>query len=278
MDPTTPSAAPGPAPARRRAVRVAVVGAVVLGALAGAVVASLRDREGPASGATPAPSTTAGASRPSPVATPLDVHVLTPQGDDAYQADRVGSSAAVRAAPGNTAGNLRVAVTDPDATPSRDHETCATWSGPARGRTQPGLALRVRDGTGTSRAITLTSSVWAGVRWQWNVHLWEDGSGLLLGRQLLDLGVPGEGLDTLPWRMCARAVGDRVDLVVWPEARDRPDWSDPARSLHATLPPGWDAPGLPGWYVGHLVPDDQTSYTGLRTRPVEGGAPTAPGG
>jgi hypothetical protein len=277
MDPTAPRATPGPAPhPGRRVPPLALAVAAVLVALVGVAVVALPDREGPASGTEPTPSAPAAPSRPAPGDGPLDVHVLTPQGDDAYLADRSGTSATVRAAPGNSAGNLRVTVTDPGAMPSRDQEACASWAGPTRGRTQPGLALRVREDAGSAQALTVTSSVWAGFRWQWNVHLWEDGSGWLLAQGLIDLGVPGQGVDTFPWRMCARVVADRVDLVVWPEARDRPAWSDPDRTLHATLPAGWDAPGLPGWYVGHLVPGDETSYTDLVAGPLEGEAATGP--
>ncbi len=209
---------------------------------------------------------------------PLATQVLTPDGDDSYVVTRNGSSVRVAPAATNTAGNLRVALTDPNDRPHRDQQVCATWPGPLQGKIQPGLALRVRPGDdGPARAITVTNNIWSGIRWQWNVHVWEDGAGRNLKRTFLDRSFEGVGVRSMPWNICARVVGSEVSFVVWPDALARPGWSDPERSVHVTLPPGWEEPGLPGWYVGHVPPGGSTSYDHLAAWTLDDSAPPREG-
>lgn len=258
----TTSPAPGPrSPVRGRRATWALVG-TGLAAVLLVVVALLvtADDPGPQEGDAAPPTT----SRPAPEPT-VEVAVLATQDGDSYVVEGATPTFAVRADPGNAGGNLRVALTEGGAEATRDQQVCGSWSGSLVDHSQPGLALRVRAVDGTTRAITVTNNVFADIRWQWNVHTWVGGTRTQVGQANLFAAFGRSGLETVPWSMCARVVGDDLSFIAWPTGDRPPRWSDPTRSGHVRLPAGWDEPGLPGWYAGHLVPGGSMRFTDAAT-------------
>ena len=56
----------------------------------------------------------------------------------------------------------------------------------------------------------------------------------------------------------AAAVGDVwvLNLLTWDTSRTGESWSRFGQL-------GFDRPGVPGWYVGHLLPGDHVTYADL---------------
>jgi len=50
---------------------------------------------------------------------------------------------------------------------------------------------------------------------------------------------------------------------VWPTSQPQPAWGTPGAGGSTTLPAGWDAPGIPGFYIGHLPAGDSVGYTDI---------------
>ena len=216
-----------------------------------------------------APSTTA----PPP---PFDIAVLTPDGNDVYVVSPIGPDAAGVLAPGgNTDTNLRIVFWRSGSPPAVDAEACDTWSSSSYPLSQEGVALRVSTQGGVTRAVTVTKNVFGRTIFTFNVHTWDSATGLPatpvgdvnLGATLSPDGVLVPG----PWRMCARAVGLRVDVKVWPAIQAEPPWGDPGYTGSVALPAGWDMPGHTGWYVGHLQPGGSMYYGELRSDAVTAG-------
>jgi hypothetical protein len=153
--------------------------------------------------------------------------------------------------------------------PSADHESCATFRAVDHGQ-QPGVALRIRSGGGRTRAITVTENLWGDAHWLFNVHVMDSGA-VEPVRQVgsADLAatflLAGDQVRPYPWRMCARVDADLVRFVVWPADEVRPDWADPAHGGSATLPDGWEGPGRPGLYAGHLPPGRAVEFSSVST-------------
>lgn len=60
-------------------------------------------------------------------------------------------------------------------------------------------------------------------------------------------------LPPLPWRLCARAEGQQVQVKVWaPNRTAEPTYADPGYGATFTVPPPWVSSGTPGFYVGHI--------------------------
>jgi hypothetical protein len=162
-------------------------------------------------------------------------------------------------------GNTRIVFWDEGVEPSVDQTSCATWTSQSGAHDQQGAALRIRVGPTGTRAITITKGVWVW-HYAFNVHLWDTAArpGELDGiAQIVlspGLGQPMMPAPDLPWRMCARAVGLRIDLLVWPLAKPEPTWGDPTYGGSVALPAGWDEPGRPGWYAGHLHPGEHMGF------------------
>lgn len=246
------------------------------------------------------PSPTAGGAEPAstaPVAAvPEQVRsaALTSDGTDRYDyrhvpgpapADLVAPDAsrdllgtvAVAAPPGNRGVNLRAVWWFDGADASVDGVSCVTWAEYSGPIVQAGVALRVREVSGRTQAVTVTNNIMWGARNSWNVHLWNGGpTGELIGQSVLRRPF-GESLvdqPPLPWRLCARVVGSVLQFKAWSLATQptEPDWTDPGFGTSFTLPRGWVYPGRSGWYAGHLRGGDATSFRALRSERLRMGA------
>ncbi len=172
-------------------------------------------------------------------------------------------------------GDARAVWFDPAVPAGVDHSACVTWTSLGE-NTQGGLALRVRNDDGRTRAITVTNNVFLQARWIFNLHLWDTGDREADGEIRLrvfrqfelreaglvrfppapapgELPAPPEVVD-LPWRMCARVAGHVLTFKVWPTSIDEPRWDDPRHTGAALLPDEWVYAGRPGWYAGHIGP------------------------
>jgi hypothetical protein len=196
--------------------------------------------------------------------------VLTPDGDDSFGIVRTATSTVAHAPPTNRGWNTRVAFTPTAATPSRDQESCSTWAAQTNAIDQQGAALRVSVQPGVRRAITVTKNVAFNAHWLFNVHVWDSRTSPMFHQiAKFDLGSVFRpfGVEVpLPWSLCARAVGGMVQFVAWRAGQTRPAWGDPSRGGNVLLPPGWEQPGVPGWYIAHLRPGDVAHFVGLSTR------------
>lgn len=196
------------------------------------------------------------ACAPPPLPPPAgwEQHDLTPDGADTLEL-RLSTVDAGRVVAGrwNTGRNSRTVFTRRADVDSVDHEVCVRFAN-SGGIAQEGVALRVRHDDGRTRAVTVTKNVWMLANWNFNVHTWDTARpGRMVLHDALDLssslGRGSQGAQT--WNLCARAVGERVDVRAWRAGDPEPDWEHPSvRS--ATIPVEFTAAGRPGWYVGHV--------------------------
>lgn len=211
----------------------------------------------------------------------LDARIITRDGEDRYGIQIADGVTTATAAEANTGGNGRYMFwrkADPD---GADQETCATWVDNTTHTQQQGAALRARAvGEDDVKAITITKNVAYGYFWVFYVHVMDSSLEqpyTLIGQFSLDdvFFRPGQpfNVEPYPWRLCARVVGEVVSFKVWPLTHPEPAWNDPAYGGSATLPAGWNHPGRPGWYVGHLLPGETVGFTDMTTAEVA--APTA---
>jgi hypothetical protein len=185
----------------------------------------------------------------------LRIDALTPDGGDRYDVVIAGDELAVSAPASNLGGNLRVALWS-DADPvSTDQQAGVTFVSGDHER-QPGVALRIRSGGGRVQAVTVTKSVWARSYWMFNVHVMDSAAPepfrLVASFDLASRLVTDGRLRPYPWRICAEARGATLRFLVWSPSEPTPRWGDPTSGGQVTLPPGWDAPGRPGLFAGHL--------------------------
>jgi hypothetical protein len=127
---------------------------------------------------------------------------------------------------------------------------------------QQGVAFRFRKVPGGTRAIAVLKNV---IGWHsaFNFMLFDTSTPQRywqLGRVSL---APVLSTVPLPWRFCARLIGNVLTFKVWPTARPEPAWNDPAYGGRFVVPAGWSAPGRSGWYIGHLRSTDQAQFTEL---------------
>ena len=191
---------------------------------------------------------------------------LTHGGSDRYRFDTDERSVEVSAPGEATEGSLRIAWWLEGTPVTADHQSCVTWAHASGRLIQPGIALRIRGEGEELRALTVTNNVWAGSRSGWNVHGWIGGRRQILGQVRLE-DTFGTAPDP-PWRICARVVGLDLSFMAWPLDGHIGEWGDARYSASIRLPAGWDQPGRPGWYVGHMEAGDRTRFTGLGTRPL----------
>jgi hypothetical protein len=196
----------------------------------------------------------------------LATKILTPDGADTYTITSAAGTVTMVAPPTNTGGNLREVFWPAGAPDRADSTACATWTtaAPNPDQVQQGLAFRV----GPVRAVTLTKNVIFGVVWVFNVHEWDLSSTepfvQVAQFDLVNAVVPVGGvIRPLPWRVCARLIGNTITMKIWFPPETEPAWTDPDRVRSATIPAGWEAPGKTGWYVGHLPPGGSATYTRL---------------
>ena len=214
-----------------------------------------------------------GSTDPSPMATT----VLTPDGTDVYDVSRNGSTLDMSAPATNSAGNLREAIWPSDAPAVTNEMSCATWSTQVGSLfDQEGVMLRVAptdDGLGT-RAISVTKNVIYGFVWVFNVHVWDtrhvNGYTLIGQFDLSKTLITGTTIIPFPWHICARVSGSTFQFMVWVGDNPQPSWTDASNVEQLTLPDGWVYPGEAGWYIGHLHPGDDVTYTDLQTSSLTG--------
>jgi hypothetical protein len=215
-----------------------------------------------------------------PLPAELDGAALTRDGSGSYGVVLSGTDLTVTGLLTGGA-NTRTAVWRRDVEVTADELSCATWTAETARYNQPGAALRLRPVAGGTTGVTVTKNVWFLGGWVFNVHVWDTRSPepfTLVGSVILDTSFrqPDGWARPFPWRLCARAVGDRVDVLVWPAAQAQPAWGDPAYSGSVGLPVGWNYPGVPGWYAGHLSVGEQLAFTAIAAGPVVPTPPTSP--
>jgi hypothetical protein len=196
---------------------------------------------------------------------------LTEDDGDAYRwTDEGDGVIEVVPADGNQGSNLRQVLPDTNEV-SQDQESCATWEGPIDEHAQPGVALRIAEDDGRVRAITVSNNVWSAARYHWNVHLADSSAERPMtpgGRGVVpDFASDLADLSPLPWRMCARVDGNQLIAKIWSvEERDsEPDWDDPDNTFRLQVPSEWVYEGKPGVYLGHLSPDERSTFSDIET-------------
>ena len=196
----------------------------------------------------------------------LEAAFLTADPDDDYGISVHDDATTITARTTNTAGgNTRVAFWPADAPQIRDQQSCMSWFEGSHA-TQQGVALRARSVVGRTSAITVTKNVWLGFYWVFNVHLMDSGNTerpyILIAQFIVNGSLVRDGAQAPgPWRLCARVVGDVLSVKAWAGDEAVPAWNDTVHGGSVTVPPGWDAPGAAGWYIGHLAPGASTTYT-----------------
>ncbi len=200
----------------------------------------------------------------------MHTKVLTPDAFDHYEFSSRPGGMSVTAPATNTSGNLRMAFWPAQGPSVVDSESCATWASESGGLAQQGVALRMRIyASGRTRLLTVTRNVWRGGSWIFNFHTWDSAQQppyTLLGSVSLDgLLRPGGQLAPLPWHVCGRAVGNRLDVKVWLDGQAEPGYADRSHGGGVALPAGWAYPGKAGWYIGHLQPGASARFERLAT-------------
>lgn len=193
---------------------------------------------------------------------------LTRDGDDSYSVAPTAAGIRVAAAPTNTDSDTRALLHRPTSPSVADGESCASWGDRAGAIVQMGAALRIHHVDGAVRAITVTQNIWVSP-FTFNIHTWDTSrpgrAFQLVGQVDMRDRFFAFGFVPLPWRFCARAVGDRVEFKVWSRPEGEPGWGDPAHSDGITLPEGWQGAGQVGWYVGHLEAGDHATLDDMST-------------
>ena len=191
---------------------------------------------------------------------------------DSYTVTAGGSTAAMSANAPVLSSNDRMAYWPSAEAPSKDQESCATWSSqtPSQANgvfTQEGLALRMATVDGVTRGLTVTKNVYENTNYVLNVHLWDTAwttpFRLVKGFNLSSYLVTGGTTAQLPWDVCARVVGSTFQFELWLDGQTPPAWGDATQGGTVTLPAGWDYAGDAGWYIGHFAAGASASYDNM---------------
>lgn len=201
---------------------------------------------------------------------PYRIHVLSQDGTETYTLRSAGSSVEIVGPAEDTmpGSNTRILFWNPATEQSIDQQTCATWVSQTANFDQQGGALRVHSVSGHTRAILVTRNVF-GHAWIFNVHLWDSAlpgipamhAQFDMQNTLLDPAT--RSLRALPWRLCARVRGTRLDFKVWPLSSNEPEWTAQHLTGSTTLPQEWVRAGWAGWYAGHLAQGHVIHYDNL---------------
>jgi hypothetical protein len=200
---------------------------------------------------------------------PSQQATLTRDGPDGYRFVSAPANTAA-AAIDRSGGELRQLFWPGDNPVVPDSESCAIWGAESGPLVQQGAALRIVQNGTRVRAITVTKNIFYGATWIFNFHLWDTAQSppfTIIGATNLEGTLRRAGVVTpLPWHFCARVIGTKLEFKVWPVAEPlEPAWGDRTHGGSVTLPPGWQAPGKAGWYVGHLEPNQLAVYNALAT-------------
>jgi len=202
-------------------------------------------------------------------ATPtMAIHALTLDRPDQVAIRTGPTSMRILASSANTGTNDRYVFWRPATPRAVDQQVCATWSSSHGANVQEGLSLRVaHDPDGRWREVTVMKNILYGAVWQFNVLTWDNDADRTMTPQgavsLPDVFWPNHQVAPLPWKVCARVVGDLVTLKAWKATEAEPAWGDTSHGGTVRLPPGWTYPGKTGWYVGHIPPGGSSLMTGL---------------
>lgn len=210
----------------------------------------------PATRPTAAPRETSPWELPAPVGTRQ--LVLTRDEQDVTDWVRTPTGFHATAPASNVGTNTRTVLV-PDAAPTRDHGACVS----ARHQGSPvqqGIVLRLHLTQDRNTAISVTKNVFADVDWVYNVTAWDSGmdppfvkvAGFDMSMSTFAAGGPEPGVEP---RLCARVRGTTLELKAWPQGMPEPAWGDPIATRSIELPAeATSAPGVAGWYLGHLPP------------------------
>jgi hypothetical protein len=195
----------------------------------------------------------------------LEAGFLTTDRNDDYGITVVNGDAVSSAPTTNEGGNTRIAFWPAGETQTLDQQSCMSWVEDDH-FSQQGVSLRAKSVSGRTTAITVTKNIWFLGYWIYNVHVMDSGNTEQPFTQIASFNLSGavirDGQQAPgPWRLCARVVGDAVEVKVWAADEAEPAWMDGVHGGGVMLPAGWDTTGAPGWYVGHLRPGVSTTYT-----------------
>ena len=187
---------------------------------------------------------------------PVDFTMLTITDDGSYSMDESNGVVKVTNGQVGRGANTRVVVAKRGSPPDSVCATIESVTGAIVGFAQPGVAVHIRTAGGRTTALTLTNNVWATARWIWNAHHMDSGS----SEGFTGLGSfeapgfyrEGQPLPPLPWRVCARTVGNTVQGKVWNAGAVEPAWGDPNFGGSVSIPRGLATGGESGVYAGHL--------------------------
>jgi hypothetical protein len=179
---------------------------------------------------------------------------------DAYGITPTSDGAAVSASGNVIAPNDRLAFWPAAEAVASDEQACASWTDqlPAQAPgvlVQQGLVLRLATADGVTRAITVTKNVWGGAFDVLNVHLWDTALAdpfQLIAQIDLEGYFRSMGQLTLPYDVCARAVGWSLQVAFWFPGQPVPAWGAAGQGATLQLPAAWSYPGVAGFYAGHL--------------------------
>ncbi|CAN5543486.1 hypothetical protein BH10ACT1_BH10ACT1_18110 [soil metagenome] len=196
--------------------------------------------------------------------------VVTVDGSDAYQLVATAGALDAAALPSNTGANLRSVFWPAQAPAVADSQGCAVWTSQTSEGIQQGAAVRIRQDSRRTRAITVTKNVYFGATWIFNFHTWDTAR---LGETHVQFGaraIPGligadGATNALPWNFCVRVVGRVIEFKVWRRSWAEPAWGDPDWGGQAIIPAGWEPAGRTGWYIGHLGATDRARFDQLKT-------------
>ena len=217
------------------------------------------------------------AAAPAQVDPSLGTGYLTTEGSDQFALTVTGSSddpvVTVAAPATNTGANTRLAFWLQADGISRHQQSCATFEGSHAGIRQPGIALRIRNVDGRTRAITVTKNIIFGAGWGFNIHGMDSAANPaftgLAGFDLSSVFRDGDYAVPYPWRMCARVVAGTVGFKVWPLTHAEPAWGNPSYGGSVRLPIEWSrSVGHPGLYMGHLAAGESFQFSNLVAGPV----------
>lgn len=199
--------------------------------------------------------------------------VLTPDGTDTFTVQAFKNGRLFMAAPSTNKGiNLREVFWASGAQDYVDSQTCATWNGESTNMLQEGLALRISQSDGRTRAVTMTKNTIFNIHWVFNILTWDtsDSSQPYKGIAQFDMSniIFNEihAYEYMPWRTCIRAVGNKLDFKIWfPSKMSEPSWIDTNYVRSVTLPADYVYAGKNGWYIGHIPAGGNAGYSQLQT-------------
>lgn len=224
----------------------------------------------------------AGCNEIVPLDPTLRAAFVTADPDDDFGITVDGVVTRVTAPASNTSANTRLVFWRTTAPVTADQRSCVSWAEEdttTSHHLQQGVALRIRAETGRTRAVAVTKNMWSSGFWTYDVHVMDSAADqpfVRIGRvDVLDVVVRSGVLAPAPWHLCAQVVGGTVTVKVWPGDVAEPPWGDGVHGGSVALPPGWDAPGVAGWYAGHVGPGQVLDVVDPRIVPLSA-VPAAP--